>query len=103
MTDQFLIFFFLLMAFLAANTPWVSDRLFVLFSMPAKSGIVRWLEWFVLYVISGSVAMVIEYKMMGTQAAQDWEFYVVTLCLFAVFSLPGFIYYVDLKKILKNR
>lgn len=102
MTNQYLIIISLILAFVAANVPWVSDKVFLFFSVNNKSGWLRWIEWFVLYLMSLGMGFSLEYKLMGTLSSQDWEFYVVTMCLFIVFALPGFIYSVDLKKILKN-
>ena len=49
-------------------------------------------EWMVLYTLSGLVAPGLEQKATGHRYPQEWEFYVVTLCLFIVFAIPGFIY-----------
>ena len=96
---------FLLVAIVAANLPWLSDRVLCVMAPPAsgKSSWFRWLEWLVMCVLVGLMAAGLEYKLMGSRAPQDWEFYVVGLCLFLVFALPGFIYCVDLKKVLAGR
>jgi len=39
----------------------------------------------------------VENKSAGNIFSQDREFYAVTLCLFVIFVLPGFIYHVELK------
>lgn len=105
MIDSAAIVVFLFLAFLAANLPWLSDRLF--FVLPPerwrKSGWLRWLEWFLMYWVTGLMAAGLEYRLMGSRSPQDWEFYVVGLCLFLVFALPGFIYCYDLKKVLAGR
>jgi len=90
------------MALVVANLPWLNDKLFFVISLTGKSGWLRWFEWFVFYFVSIGSGFALEYKLMGTLSEQDWEFYVVTLCLFVVFALPGFIYCYDLKKILKS-
>ena len=90
------------MALVFANLPWLNDRLFFIASLTKKSGWIRWFEWFVFYLISIGFGFALEYKLMGTLSEQDWEFYVVTLCLFVVFALPGFIYCYDLKKVLRG-
>ena len=86
---------------MAANLPWVNDKLFAIISVKNKSGWIRGLEWLVLYVLSFGLGFVFEYKIMGTVTEQAWEFHVVALCLFAVFALPGFIYHHNLKKIFR--
>ena len=92
-------------AFIAANLPWLSDR--VLLVLEPKEGLKsaawRWLEWFLLFFIMGGVAMGMEQKLNGEIYPQDWEFYAVALCLFLVFALPGFIYRNDLRQLLQRR
>ena len=83
----------LLLALLAANLPWFSERLFYL--IPLKSGKhIGWrlLELIVLYFVLGGIAHLTERKTLGQVASQHWEFYAVTACLFLVFTVPGFVY-----------
>lgn len=103
MIDQFSIIFFITMCFVAANLPWLLDRSIVFFLKPHKTILFRWLEWFVFYLLCGFLAILFEQKVMGEAFSQGWEFYVVSLCLFVVFALPGFIYFVDLRKVLDER
>jgi len=103
MIDQLSIIIFIIFTLAAANLPWVTDRQLMLFLKPNKTLLARWFEWFVLYLLCGITAFIFEQNVMGHQTVQAWEFYVVTLCLFVVFALPGFVYYVDLKKLLKSR
>ena len=95
---------FLIVAFIAANLPWISDRLFGL--IPLKSDVkpvwICLLEWFGLYVLIGMVALGLEKKFTSDIYSQGWEFYASTLCLFLVFALPGFIYRFDLKHLLQR-
>lgn len=90
----------LLVAFVAANLPWLSERFLLLVKLNKNAGW-RWLEWLVCYGLSGLFALALEHKMTGEVHVQQWEFYLATLCLFVVFALPGFIYHYDLKKLLK--
>lgn len=82
----------LLLAFLAANLPWFSDRLF--YVIPLKSKHFGWqlLELIVLYFVVGAVARLVEQKVMGQTVSQHWEFYATTGCLFLVFAFPGFVW-----------
>ena len=86
-------------AVLAANLPWLSERVLFVFPPPSgeKAAWLRLAEWLVLYFLVGGIALGLEQKSFGERHAQDWEFYAVTLCLFLVFALPGFIYRHDLK------
>lgn len=89
----------LAMALIAANLPWMSDR--ILFFRTPVDGVKRfwwrWLEWLLLYFIVGGIAIGLEVKQNGTQYPQGWEFYAVTVCLFLVLAFPGFIYRFGLK------
>lgn len=86
-------------AVLAANLPWLSERVLFVFPAPGgeKAAWLRLAEWLVLYFLVGGIALGLEQKSFGERHPQDWEFYAVTLCLFLVFALPGFIYRHDLK------
>ena len=99
MTTQLAVWLLLALAIIAANLPWFSDRLFFMMQPPAgrKSVGFRLLEWLLLYFVVGGIALGIEHKATGETYAQEWEFYAVTLCLFVIFALPGFIYHVELK------
>ncbi len=83
----------ILLAVLAANLPFFSERVF---------GVLRWrgatkpfwlrlLELFVLYLLVGSIAFVLEAR-AGNRFRQGWEFYAVTGCLFIVLAYPGFVH-----------
>ena len=105
MSQGSVIIVFLLLAFVAANLPWLSERVFFLVEPKKgdKGAAVRLLEWLILYFVVGALGIGLEQKIMGNVHAQGWEFYVVTLCLFLVFALPGFIWRYDLKKHLSRR
>ncbi|WP_414040967.1 DUF2818 family protein [Acidithiobacillus sp. M4-SHS-6] len=84
---------YILLAFVAANLPWLSQRLFFVRKM-AEGKALQWylLEWLVMYFIVGLIGMGIEQSLDGSLHDQGWEFYVVALCMFAVFAIPGFIW-----------
>ena len=102
MINQYLLLLLFILAFVAANLPWLSDKCFCFITIAKKTAWIRWFEWLAWYLVALAVGLSFEYKSMGTLSSQDWEFYVVTLCLFVVFALPGFIYCHDLKKLLKK-
>ncbi len=89
----------LLFAIVAANLPWLSNRIFFVVEPKGgeKSPWLRLLEWLLLYFLVGGITLGLEQKISGQRHAQDWEFYAVTACLFLVFALPGFIYRTDLR------
>lgn len=83
----------LLLAVLAANLPFLVER--VLFAFKPKNGVKnlgwRLLELIVLYFVVGGIGYLLEAK-QGTVHPQDWQFYAVAASLFVVFAYPGFIY-----------
>ena len=92
------------LAVVAANLPWLSERwLFVISSQRIKPFWLRLIEWGLLYGLVIGLGFGFEYKMTGTLHSQGWEFHVVTLCLFAVSAVPGFIYRYQLRPLLWRR
>lgn len=99
-----LIIVFLVVAFMAANFPWLTDRLFGFYTLKSASKSV-WLtlgEWLIMYLLMGLIALGIEKKFNSEVYSQGWEFYASTFCVFIVFALPGFIYRFDLKHLLQR-
>jgi hypothetical protein len=85
--------FVILLAVLAANLPFVNERLFAFIPLGAKpkSFWLRLVELMVLYALVGAIAYLLEAR-MGNAFEQRWEFYAVTACLFIVFAYPGFVF-----------
>lgn len=97
--------FWLGLAVVAANLPWLSERwLWVIVRRNGrpKPFWLRLVEWALLYALVLGLGLGFEYKASGVVHAQDWEFYTVTLCLFAVGALPGFIYRYQLRRLLEQ-
>ena len=84
----------LLLAFVAANLPWFSNKLFYALTLRSSNKNLAWclLELIVLYLVVGAIAYYAEHATLGQVSAQGWEFYTVTFSLFLVFAFPGFIY-----------
>lgn len=84
----------LLLALLAANLPWFSERLFYLIPLKNIPKSFGWclLELVMLYFAMGAIAFYAEKATMGQTTVQHWEFYAITACLFLVFAFPGFAY-----------
>ena len=81
-----------LLALLAANLPFISQRLLVIGPRrPAKSMAWRLLELVLLYLLVGSVGLALENK-AGQIAPQGWEFYAVTGAMFLTLAFPGFVF-----------
>ncbi len=87
--------FIVLLAFVLANLPFLTQRLFGCVPVPPqRKGVrkhLRWqlLELLVFYCVTGAVGRVLEAR-AGAVSAQSWPFYVVTFCLFLIFAAPGF-------------
>jgi len=91
-------------AIVAANLPWLSERLF--FVIPLSQGKRVWmrlLEWLSMYLLIGMLAIGLENKTIGSNHPQDWEFYTINFFIFMVFAFPGFIYRHDLLKHIQKR
>lgn len=84
----------LLMAFVAANVTWFSEKIFFVIPVPKSDKNLGWslLEIVTLYFVVGGIFLLAENKVMGQISPQHWEFYATTACLFLVFSFPGFVY-----------
>lgn len=82
----------MLFALLAANTPFLSHRFLVFFTLfkPKTLG-ARLAELLIFYFLAGGVALLLEQR-VGQISAQGWEFYAITATLFVTFSFPGFTY-----------
>jgi hypothetical protein len=83
----------ILLAVLAANLPFLSERVLgiIPWRAPVKPFWVRLAEMFFLYGAVGLVAMLLESR-IGNYFVQRWEFFAVTGCLFIVLAYPGFVY-----------
>ncbi|RJG00796.1 DUF2818 family protein [Noviherbaspirillum sedimenti] len=82
------------LAVLAANLPFLNERLFALVRMPSRPQKPFWLrllELLALYFAVGGVAYLLEARIGGV-FSQGWEFYAVTACLFLVLAFPGFVF-----------
>ncbi len=88
-----------LIAFGAANLPFMSQRRWLVTSpsLPKSLGM-RLLELIVLYFVVGLLGLSLE-NSVGQLAPQGWEFYAITGTLFLTFSFPGFCY----RYLLKHR
>lgn len=82
----------ILLAVLAANLPFVSQRLLGVWRLStAKNLAMRLGELVVLYFVVGGVGLVLENR-AGQIAPQGWEFYAITATLFITLAFPGFVF-----------
>ncbi|WP_218242786.1 DUF2818 family protein [Comamonas fluminis] len=87
------IWLIILAALVAANLPFINQRLAIVGPVMAgrKPLWVRLLEMLALYLLVGALGMVLEHR-AGQNAPQGWEFYAVTGALFLTLAFPGFVY-----------
>jgi hypothetical protein len=80
----------LLCAALAANLPFILNKVAGVWAVPRKH--VGWclLELGVLYCAVGGLAYLLESQVSPVHV-QKWQFYVTTFSLFLVLAFPGFI------------
>ena len=82
----------LLLALLAANLPFVNQRLLVLGPLRQPKPLAwRLLELVLLYFGVGGIGLALE-NSAGQIAPQGWEFYAVTGAMFLTLAFPGFVF-----------
>ena len=83
----------LALALIAANLPFVNQRLMLALPVPGGHKNLAWraLELILWYAIVGAIGMAME-RALGQNQAQGWEFYAVTGALFLTFAFPGFVF-----------
>ena len=99
MTQTASVWLVLMTAALAANLPFMTQRLLAVWPLPYGKGLaVRLGELVVLYFLVGILGLALE-RQAGQIVAQGWEFYAVTSALFVTLAFPGFVY----RYLLKHR
>lgn len=85
--------FVIVLAAIAANLPFVNERLFAVIPVKnrRKPFWMRLCELVALYALVGGVAYALE-KSIGSVQRQGWQFYAITACLFLVLAYPGFVH-----------
>jgi hypothetical protein len=83
----------LVLAAVAANLPFVNERLFVVGPrlVPAKSLGWRLLELACFGAVVIALGMALESR-IGQRHPQGWEFYAIVICLFLTLAFPGFVW-----------
>ena len=82
----------LLVGFIAANLPFLTDRLLLVGPRRSPKALGwRLLELLLLSGLTIGLGMLIEAR-LGQRAPQGWEFYAVTAALFLTLAFPGFVY-----------
>lgn len=82
----------LLVGFIAANLPFLNERLLLVGPRRAPKALGwRLLELLLLSGLTVALGMLIESR-LGQRAPQGWEFYAAALCLMVTFAFPGFVW-----------
>lgn len=90
MSETLAVWLLLLLGFVAANLPFISERLLLVGPLrPGKPLGWRLLELLLLTAATVAVGMLIEAR-IGQRSPQGWQFYAVALCLMLTFAFPGF-------------
>lgn len=83
----------ILIFFIIANLPWISERAFLVIRLTkVKSPWLRLVELIVFYFVSLLIAIAAEIQFSGEIFPQQWEFFVTTFSAFLVLAVPGVIY-----------
>lgn len=93
MTQSASVWLVLVVAVLAANLPFVNERLFVVGPRPGPAKAFPWrlLELVVYAVLTWGLGVALE-SAIGQRAPQGWEFYAAGACLFVTLASPGFVW-----------
>jgi Na+-driven multidrug efflux pump len=92
MTSQAPIWLVLLAAFIAANLPFVSQRLLLVGPRRDDKGLAwRFLEMIVLAAVALGIGLLLETR-IGQAHDQGWQFYAAFGCLFLTLAFPGFVW-----------
>lgn len=91
MTSSVTVWMVIGLAFVAANLPFLNQRILSVWPRPHKSLGLRLLELLMMYLVVGLIALWFEHQ-EGRIYPQNWEFYAITGAMFLTFAFPGFVY-----------
>lgn len=92
MTSSAAVWLVIFVAVIAANLPFVNERLFVI--GPKRSPKHLWwrvLEMIVLCGVTLAIGFALEAR-IGQNQPQGWEFYAAFGCMFVTLAFPGFVW-----------
>jgi hypothetical protein len=82
----------IIFALIAANLPFVNERLFIVGPRRAPKALGwRLVELALMAVLTFAVGAAIEAQ-IGQRQPQNWEFYAAGGCMFLTFAFPGFVW-----------
>ncbi|QDL54921.1 DUF2818 family protein [Rhodoferax aquaticus] len=98
MTTSLFVSLVVLLALVAANLPFFTNRFLLAFVLSKPKALhIRLLELVIFYFLAGGFGRLLE-RRVGQIAPQTWEFYAITGTLFLTFAFPGFVYRYLLKR-----
>ena len=92
MSQTAIIWTLIVLSAIAANLPFVNQRLMTVLPLRGGQKSLAWrlLELVLWYFIVGGIGVLLE-KGVGQIHGQGWEFYAVTGALFLTLAFPGFV------------
>lgn len=82
----------IVVALIAANLPFINERLFIVGPKRAPKAFGwRLLELFVMAALVFGLGVLLEGH-IGRRQPQQWEFFAAAGCLFLTFAFPGFVW-----------
>ena len=98
-SQTFSIWALIVLALVAANLPFASQRLMLVWPLAGGRKSLGWrlLELLLCYLMVGVAGRLLE-QSAGQVHPQGWEFYAVTGALFLTCAFPGFVYRYLLRK-----
>jgi hypothetical protein len=91
MTSSAIVWLVIGLSFVAANLPFLTQRLLFVWPLADKSLWLRLFELLIMYLVVGLIALWFEH-IEGRIYPQNWEFYAITGAMFLTFAFPGFVY-----------
>ena len=92
MSSSAAVWLVILFAMVAANLPFVNERIGIVGPRRAPKSLGwRLLELVVLFGSTLALGFALEAR-IGQNYPQGWEFYAATACLFATLAFPGFVW-----------
>ena len=92
MSSSAAVWLVILVAVVAANLPFLSERLFIVGPRREPKHLAwRVLELAVLWALTLGIGLALEAR-IGQRQPQGWEFYAAFACMFLTLAFPGFVW-----------